>query len=89
MLRTSKKLFKLWAEKKVKRIAIDSFDRFFTQQFSKAYDNREETGSEDTLMTCVDLTSISTVKFTAKDTKVMMDSSKTWSLIEGQEEMML
>jgi hypothetical protein len=29
------------------------------------------------------------VKFTAKDTKVMMDSSKTWSLIEGQEEMML
>lgn len=73
----------------MKRIAIDSYDRFFTQQFSKAYDNREESGSDDMQMTCVDLTSISTVKFTAKDTKVMMDSSKTWSLIEGQEEVML
>ena len=73
----------------MKRIAIDSFDRFFTQQFSKAYDNREESPSDEMKMTCVDLTSISTVKFTAKDTKVMMDSSKTWSLIEGQEEMML
>lgn len=67
----------------MKRIAIDSFDRFFTQQFSKAYDNREESPSDDLQMTCVDLTSISTVKFTAKDTKVMMDSSKTWSFIEG------
>ena len=33
-------------------------------------------------MSSVELTSISTVKFTAKDTKVMMDPKKTWSLIE-------
>jgi hypothetical protein len=31
LLRTSKRLFNLWGEKKVKRIAIDSFDHFFTQ----------------------------------------------------------
>ncbi len=66
----------------MKRIAIDSYDGFFAQQFAKAYDNREEiSASEDLLMTSVDLTSISTVKFTAKDTKVMMDPSKTWPVV--------
>jgi hypothetical protein len=35
-------MYNLWAEKKMKRMAIDSFDGFFTQQFAKAYDNRDE-----------------------------------------------
>ena len=40
-------------------------------------------------MTSVDLTSISTVKFTAKDTKIMMDPTKTWPLVQEQEEVIL
>jgi hypothetical protein len=69
----------LGGERKMKSIAINSYDGFFTQQFAKAYDNREEAiTSDDMLMTSVDLTSISTVKYTAKDTKVMKDLTKTW-----------
>lgn len=86
----SKRLYSLWFEKKFMRNAIDSFDGFFTQQFAKAFDNRlDSKTSDDLLMTSVDLTSISTVKFTAKDTKVKMDPTKTWPLIEQQDDQIL
>ena len=79
--RGAKRFYALWSEQKFNRVAIESFDSFFTQQFAKAYDNRLETkSSDDLLLTSVDLTSISTKKFTAKDTKVQMDYSKTWAL---------
>ena len=88
--RASKRFYALWSEQKFNRVAIESFDSFFTQQFAKAYDNRLETkSSDDLLLTSVDLTSISTKKFTAKDTKVQMDYSKTWALNDQQDSQIL
>lgn len=69
LTRTCRKLYSyLQTDKFFNKITIDSFDEFFTHQFTKAFENKPCDTAKDLLMTSVDLTSISTKKFTAKDT---------------------
>lgn len=83
LIRTCKKLFSYFlTDKYFNRVIVDNFDIYFTQQFAKAYDNKpSEKESNDLKMTAVDLTSISIKKFTANDTKICVNSSRTWPVL--------